>query len=419
MSNPKSDLRIQINRIKEDLNQIAKFSTNTEGKGISRPGFSGADWKAREWLCEYFRSLGLSARIDGAGNVCGRLGPENTSTILLGSHLDSVPEGGLFDGTLGVVAAMECVRVIQKNSIPLQYAIEIIATSEEEGRFGGMLGSQAITGHLDMEWMESAKDLLGYSLKDAMTECGLSFQSAISAKREPDTIKAFLELHIEQGTILENSGNSIGIVDGISGIFKWDIILKGRADHSGTTPMGMRRDAFLGLAQFGSQIHDIVVSNGTPDTRLTIGEVDVRPGYAHTIPGEVRFTLVGRDLSEEVMQVVAENCQLRLETIAKTQSLEFSYQEASWLSPQKLNPEIRDLIISKARELEYSYQLLPSGAGHDAQFFNTITPTGLIFIPSVGGLSHSPHEFSHWIDVERGSNLLLETCLELAGSKKD
>ena len=305
------------------------------------------------------------------------------------------------------------MRVIQENSIDIQFPVEIIATSEEEGRFGGMLGSQALTGQLNLEWMQTASDLNGYSLEDALKSCGLSFDSAISAKRDPKTIKAFLELHIEQGPVLENAGDNIGIVKGISGIFKYDITLKGSPDHSGTTPMGMRRDAFIGLANFASQLNDIVMCDGTIDTRLTIGEVDVKPGYAHTIPGEVKFTLVGRDLSEAIMYKLKEGCLNRLQSIADTQKLELSYEESSWLCPQSLNSDLMELIRNQSEKLAYSYQIMPSGAGHDAQFFSTITPTGLIFIPSVAGLSHSPHEFSHWSDVEKGTNLLLHSLLEL------
>ena len=413
MSKFSKNLQINVQRIESDLKQLAEFDTEPEKPGVTRQGFSEQDWLSRQWLCEYFRSNGLTASIDGAGNVCGRIGPADKPAVIIGSHSDSVPEGGLFDGTLGVIAGLECVRVIQENSIDIQFPIEIIATSEEEGRFGGMLGSQALTGQLSLEWMQSASDLNGYSLEDALKNCGLSFDSAISAKRDPKTIKAFLELHIEQGPVLENAGDNIGIVKGISGIFKYDITLKGSPDHSGTTPMGMRRDAFIGLANFASQLNDIVMCDGTIDTRLTIGEVDVKPGYAHTIPGEVKFTLVGRDLSEAIMCKLKEGCFNRLQSIADTQKLELSYEESSWLSPQSLNSDLIELIRNQSEKLAYSYQIMPSGAGHDAQFFSTITPTGLIFIPSVAGLSHSPHEFSHWSDVERGTNLLLHSLLDL------
>ena len=413
MSKFSKNLQINVQRIESDLKKLAEFDTEPEKPGVTRQGFSEQDWLSRQWLCKYFSSNGLTASIDGAGNVCGRIGPVDKPAVVIGSHSDSVPEGGLFDGTLGVIAGLECVRVIQENSIDIQFPIEIIATSEEEGRFGGMLGSQALTGQLSLEWMQSASDLNGYSLEDALKSCGLSFDSAISAKRDPKTIKAFLELHIEQGPVLENAGDNIGIVKGISGIFKYDITLKGSPDHSGTTPMGMRRDAFIGLANFASQLNDIVMCDGTIDTRLTIGEVDVKPGYAHTIPGEVKFTLVGRDLSEAIMYKLKEGCLNRLQSIADTQKLELSYEESSWLCPQSLNSDLIELIRNQSEKLAYSYQIMPSGAGHDAQFFSTITPTGLIFIPSVAGLSHSPHEFSHWSDVERGTNLLLHSLLDL------
>ena len=279
---------------------------------MSRQGFSEQDWLSRQWLCKYFSSNGLTASIDGAA-VCGRIGPVDKPAVVIGSHSDSVPEGGLFDGTLGVIAGLE-VRVIQENSIDIQFPIEIIATSEEEGRLGAVIPKPNWSVELGMDAECGSQRLL----VGGRTVLWFGFDSA-PAKRDPKTIKAFLN-YISNKTCPRECRGQYRYSKGISGIFKYDITLKGSPDHSGTIPMGMRRDVFIGLANFASQLNDIVMCDGTIDTRLTIGEVDVKPGYAHTIPGEVKFTLVGRDLSEAIMYKLKEGCLNRLQSIADTKN---------------------------------------------------------------------------------------------------
>ncbi len=402
--------------MEKDIYRLSEFGFNETDRGIYRQGFTETDWAARQWLLDYFISSGLKTHMDGAGNICGRLGDMDKPAILIGSHLDSVPAGGLFDGTLGVLAGLECLRVIQENNIQLNYPVEIIATSEEEGRFGGMLGAQALTGSLTLDWLQQAKDPTGETLKSAMAKFGLDYHQAMHAKRSPESIKAFLELHIEQGPVLEAQKKTIGVVEGISGVFKWLIKFIGKADHAGTAPMDMRSDAFMGIADFAHEIQRIIDENGTDKTRLTIGRVELKPGYAHTIPGEADFTLVGRDMSEQVMSDIAYSCRKALSAIARRHRLMFEYEQMSWLEPKACSEDIMALIEKSAQELNYSYQLMPSGAGHDAQFFTDITPTGMIFIPSVGGVSHAPDEWSHWEDIEKGCNVLLATLLKLQQS---
>lgn len=408
---------IDVERVERDLYRLAEFGYNKDEKSVYRQGFTDADWEARQWLLDYFQSHGLTAHMDGAGNVCGRYGDSDKPAVLVGSHLDSVPAGGIFDGTLGVIAGLECLRVIQEHKISINHPIEVIATSEEEGRFGGMLGSQALTGALTLDWLEHAADPSGQTLKEAMSKYGLDHHQALRARRDPNTIKAFLELHIEQGPVLEANGNTIGVVEGISGVFKWLIRLIGKAAHAGTAPMDLRSDAFMGLADFAHEIERIIDENGTDKSRLTVGCAELKPGYAHTVPGEADFTLVGRDMSEEVMRELADSCRKVLSAIARRRGLMFEYQEMSWLEPKTCSSEMVGLVEKHTRNLGYSYQIMPSGAGHDAQFFTDITPTGMIFIPSIGGISHAPDEWSHWSDVEKGCNVLLNTLLELAGVK--
>lgn len=410
-----NDYCIDLERVKHDIYMLGRFGYSPEDQGVYRQGFSAEDMKARHWLMERLTELHLQVEMDGAGNVIGRYGRPGQKSLMIGSHLDSVPAGGLFDGVLGVVAGMECIRVIQEQSIPLNHAIEVVATSEEEGRFGGMLGAQALTGNLTIDRLERAKDHNGERLRDAMAACNLPYHLAMEAARDPNNLVGFLELHIEQGPVLEQTGNTIGVVEGISGVFKWLIKFIGKADHAGTAPMNLRSDAFMGVADFAHEISRIIDEEGTDKSRLTIGSVDLKPGFAHTVPGEVDFTLVGRDMSEEVMHNLANACRKVCSSIARRHKLQFEYEQMSWLKPKYCSSEMMERIDRQARKLGHKTLVMPSGAGHDAQFFSDVTPTGLLFIPSVGGISHAPDEWSHWYDVEKGCNVLLQTVLEIVG----
>ncbi|HSG34883.1 MAG TPA: Zn-dependent hydrolase [Sphingomonadaceae bacterium] len=406
--------QVSIERIEQDILAISRFGLHEADRGVYRQGFSEADMEARKWLGHAFDELGMEHRMDGAGNVIGRFGPAEGPAIAIGSHLDSVPAGGIFDGVLGVVAGLEVVRSMKDHGIEPHLPIEVIGTSEEEGRFGGMLGAQAMTGHLTREWLETAADEHGNALKDAMAEVGLDPNGALRAYRRPEELKAFLEVHVEQGPVLDTERLAIGIVEGISGVFKWNCRLIGKADHAGTAPMDMRSDAFMGIADFAHEIQRIIDEEGTDKSRITIGHVALKPGFPHTVPGEADFTIVGRDLDEDVMRALANACRRVLSSIARKHKLKFEYEEMSWLKPAYCDEGIVSLIEKKTRELGYSYKLMPSGAGHDAQFFCSHTRTGLIFVPSVGGVSHAPDEWTHWSDIERGVQLLFETVMELA-----
>lgn len=411
-----TSLSINLDRVKNDIYTIGHYGYNPEDQGIYRQGFSDEDIKLRMWFQKYMDELGLDTNIDGVGNVIGRLGDPADKTLLIGSHLDSVPAGGLFDGVLGVVAGLECIRVLKEHNIPLKHAVEVIGTSEEEGRFGGMLGAEALTGNLKMDWLERARDANGEMLKDAMARQQFRYWEATEVARDPDSLVGFLELHIEQGPVLEAEQHHIGVVEGISGVFKWLVKLIGKPDHAGTAPMNLRSDAFMGVADFAHEISRIIDEEGTDKTRLTIGTLELKPGFAHTVPGQADFTIVGRDMSEDVMHAVADSCHKVLSAIARKHKLKFEYEQMSWLAPRYCDKSMMDLLERHSNALGYRTMLMPSGAGHDAQFFTDITPTGLLFIPSVGGISHAPDEWSHWHDVEKGCNVLLQSVLELVAA---
>jgi N-carbamoyl-L-amino-acid hydrolase len=406
--------KVKLDRIKNTLIELSHIGYNEDDKGIYRIGFTAADMRGRRWFMNLLEKEGFDARMDGAGNVFGRYGPTGKPTVTMGSHLDSVPAGGMFDGALGVIAGLEVLRVCKEQEIELEYPVEVVGTSEEEGRYGGMLGAQALSGQLTPEQLMTAHDADGNRLANAMEAAGFDPMGALDARRAPESMRAFIELHVEQGPVLERLRKSIGVVDSIAGVFKWIIHLKGKADHAGTSPMNMRSDAFMGLADFAHEIPRIIDENGTDRSRLTVGKAELKPGNPHTIPGEVVFTLVGRDSSDETMRELGDACRRTLSALARRHKLMFEYEQVSWLEPMACSDEIIELLERLAQEGELSYERMPSGAGHDAQFMTNITPAGMIFVPSVGGVSHAPDEWTHWSDVELGSNLLLKAALELA-----
>lgn len=406
--------QVDIERIERDITAVSRFGFNEADRGVYRQGFTPEDMAARAWLREQFESLGMTHEMDGAGNVIGRYGPADMPAVVIASHLDSVPASGMFDGVLGVIAGLEVVRTLKENGVEPAFPVEVIATSEEEGRFGGMLGAQALSGHLTREWLDSAADEHGLMLRDAMAAVGLDHLKALHAYRRPETIRAFLELHVEQGPVLDTEKITIGIVEGISGVFKWKVRLIGKADHAGTAPMDMRADALMGMVDFAHEIPRIIDEEGTDKSRVTIGHVACKPGFPHTVPGEVDFTIVGRDLDHDKMKALAEACERVLSAIARKHKLHFEYEQMSWLEPAYCDRAIMDLIEDQTRKLGYSYKIMPSGAGHDVQFFCEHTRAGLFFVPSVKGVSHAPDEWTHWSDIERGTQLLYECVTELA-----
>lgn len=410
--------KVNLERIEKDLYEIRQFGFNENDKGIYRPGLTDADMEARKWLMARFEENGLKTRMDGAANVIGRMGPPGKPAIAIGSHADTVPSGGMFDGALGIIAGLECIRVINEKKIELEHPVEVIVTSEEEGRFGGMFGVQALVGELTPHWIETAESASGERLRDALAKYGLNTAGVLRSKLAPESLLAFLELHVEQGPILDIEKIPIGVVEGVSGVFKWLIKLKGKADHAGTAPMHMRSDAFMGLADFAHEIYRIIDEDGTDKSRLTIGEVELKPGYAHTIPGEVDFTLVGRDLDEKIMKRLAESSRKVLSSIARKHKLMFEYEEKSWLSPHNCDRAVISYFEDTAKELGLGYKLMPSGAGHDVQFFSKVIPAGMIFVPSVGGVSHAPDEWTQWEDVENGANVLLNTLIRIGQKEK-
>jgi N-carbamoyl-L-amino-acid hydrolase len=407
-------VQIDMDRLKALLSGVNRFGFHPETGGYTRPGFSQADIDCRAWFAAQMLADGLEVWNDGALNIFGRFGPMTGPCIMAGSHLDTVHDGGAFDGALGVCVALECVRVMKSAGIEPRTAIEVVATSEEEGRFGGMLGSQAITGRVSKAWIAQAMDADGIMLTDAMRSHGMDPLQIPEAARSEGSVKAFLELHIEQGPVLEQEQLPIGIADQVSGVCYLDMEFTGIANHSGTTPMHLRADAFAGLAELAATIPDLIKDHGTDQSRVTIGHAELSPNHPHTIPGRAAFSVILRDTSEEVMQSLRSGFLESAEIVARRHRLKLRSEERSWLSPVDLDSALADRLAALAEQHGLSARRMPSGAGHDAQTMQAFCPAGLIFVPSRAGISHAPEEHSNWEDIEQGANLMLQALIELA-----
>lgn len=411
---------ISIDRIGNDLRELSEIGRADDG-GVYRMAFTDADMAGKAWLEERIRSAGLEVSRDGACNLIARLPGKSPDapSLVIGSHIDTVPCAGMLDGTLGVLAGLECLRVLKESGRIPEMDIELIAFSDEEGRFGGMFGSQSFAGQITPDTIRVASDPGGVKLADAMASHGLDPWLALQARRDPKTVAAYLELHIEQGPVLSGAGEQVGVVEAITGLFKWTVTLSGEPNHAGTTPMPMRRDAFMGVADFAHEIPRLLDENGSDRSRATIGRVELTPGSANTVPGEARFTLDVRDTDEAVLNELAVAVRRALSAIARRRGLRFSHEEESWIKPVDCDPELTALIEVAARHAGVRYRRMESGAAHDAQIVASICPIGMIFVPSLDGKSHSPAEWTAWDDIEAGARVMLGTLERFAFQKTD
>jgi len=313
-----------------------------------------------------------------------------------------------------VLCALESLRVLKEADIPLKRPLEAIAFSDEEGRFGGLFGSQAFAGQVTPEYLYNARDLEGVTLVDAMAGHGLDAREALHAQRPSDSIHAYVELHIEQGPVLDRQGVSVGIVDAITGLFKWQVTLTGASNHAGTTPMRLRADAFQGLTEFASQVDRILEEHGGPASVATIGRVELLPGAANVVPGGAIFSLDVRDTDVDILERLAEAFRRALAAIARRRGLMFEFEILSEIAPVPCAYMVRHAVEQSVAALGIEATHINSGAAHDAQVIASMAPAGMVFVPSKEGRSHSAAEWTAWRDIEAGANVLLNTLKRLA-----
>ncbi len=412
-------MRVNLDRIKADVETLASIGRCDEDQGLYRMAFTDADIEARKWLLDRIDNAGLISRSDGAANIFGVLASDHDSpSLVVGSHLDTVPCAGSLDGSLGVVVGLECLRVINQADYLPDRDVELVAFSDEEGRFGGMLGSEAFIGNINPLSVQHASDASGFTLSEAMLSQGLDPSKVMEARRNPSTIDRYLELHIEQGPVLDHKGLNVGVVDEITGLFRWNLKLIGESNHAGTTPMEMRRDAFMGLADFAHEIPRILDEIGSESARATVGQAEIQPGAPNTVPGMVAFTLDVRDTNQELLEALKDAFHRALVVICRRRQLKFDMNEVSSIDPVRCDSEIIKILEEGVTELGLKALRMPSGAAHDAQIMGRLYPVGMIFVPSRGGKSHSPDEWTSWTDIEAGANLLLHAILKLTAQKQ-
>ncbi len=406
---------ISIERLSRDLRELGNIGRADDG-GLYRMAFTAADMQGKAWLEDKMKEAGLETSRDGACNVIGKMEGKDASLpiLVIGSHIDTVPCAGVLDGTLGVLTGLECLRALHEAGRKPERTVELIAFSDEEGRFGGMIGSQAFAGLITPDLIHGAADLGGVKLADAMKECGLDAWEALQARRNPETLGSYLELHIEQGPVLSEAAEQVGVVEVITGLFKWSISLSGEPNHAGTTPMTMRRDAFMGVADFAHELPRIIDENGSERSRATVGRMELMPGSPNTVPGEARFSLDVRDTDETVLVELSTAIRKVLTAIAKRRGLIFTHEVESWIQPVDCDRRLVNLVEEAASECGVRFRKMESGAAHDAQIISKVCPVVMIFVPSKDGKSHSPAEWTAYDDIEAGAGVMMRAIEKIA-----
>ena len=402
-----ADVHVNGDRVNAHLAALAEFGKNPQG-GVSRVAYSDADRAARAVVMDWMRAAKLTPTVDYAGNIIGRRAGSDASLkpIVFGSHIDSVPEGGNYDGDVGSTSAIEVAQTLAEHNLTTRHPLEVAIWQNEEG---GLYGSRALSGQL------VASELKNVSSSGKTIEQGISFLGGDPAKldqvkRRKGDIAAYFELHIEQGGILDAAKVDIGVVEGIVGIKQWEVIVTGFANHAGTTPMDQRHDALLAAAHFVEMVNRVV--RGIPGRQVgTVGRIQAFPGAPNVIPGKVVCTLELRDLGDAKVDSMFAQIQAGAKKIGAENGTQFAYSELHVNSAAPSDPRMRAIIAEAAKGLGLSTRVMPSGAGHDAQAMAQLGPMGMIFVPSVGGISHSPKEFSRPKDIVNGANVLLRSVL--------
>ncbi|MGG0414359.1 Zn-dependent hydrolase [Peribacillus simplex] len=398
-----------IERIEKQINDLSEF-TSTPGKGTTRLTYSKEDLLTRNYIKSKMKEYGLIVQEDGFGNIFGKLEGtlKDAPSVLVGSHFDSVPNGGAYDGPAGVIVALEVAALFAQNQLTPKYPLEIVALIEEEGaRFGGgLMGSRGIVGTLSEESFKNLRDQEGITPIEAMSKIGLDF--SLPKRRNPNSIKAFLELHIEQGPILEEKNIPIGVVEAIVGLTQFEVTIEGKAGHAGTTPMDRRTDALVAAAQIISQLPSFAIEEGE-GTVITTGRLHVLPNGANVIPNKVVFSVDIRSSKEEHINNVIKRMKELIESYHE-QGIHTTAEQLLYMPPKVLSNEIKALLKDKSSDLEIPYCSINSGAGHDAMVFSDVTDVGMLFVPSKAGLSHCPEEWSDARHLANGVQIFYEVA---------
>ena len=404
----RATLAVDGDRLIANLNQLATIGALPNG-GVRRLAFTPEDLQGRAQVQRWMLDAGMSTRIDAAGNLIGQLpGQQDVPALATGSHIDTVPAGGCYDGALGVLAGIEVARTLTQNGMALKHPYEVIVFSDEEDT---MIGGRAMAGTASLDVMDYCrKD--GRPIDEAIAAVGGDWDQIAKARRTCDDICAFVELHVEQGGLMEQAGADIGVVEGIVGMQRYQIAIEGQANHAGTTPMDQRQDALVAAAQIVLAVNQLATI--PPSHKVaTVGALRVSPNAANIVPGQVIASLDVRDLDQSEIDGLVESLNHRMTDIAQATRTKIVMTPQLNVAPSPAAPSIQAAIADAAEALRLNYIYLPSRAGHDALEMGRITDMGMIFVPSIGGISHSETEYTNPQQCVAGANVLLRTLLDL------
>ncbi|MEO5761806.1 MAG: Zn-dependent hydrolase [Vicinamibacteria bacterium] len=408
--------RVNAERLRkrlEDLSVFGRPAGGTFADGVSRVGFSDADVEGRAWLQKEMSAAGLEPKIDAAGNISAlRAGTvADLKPILFGSHIDSVRSGGNFDGDVGSMSSLEVMATLIENNVKTRHPLEYVVWAAEESNYGsGLHGSRMAAGLIEGDEFDRVQN--GVAKRDAIRKIGGDASRIAEARRAPGSFHAYLELHIEQGGKLDRAHIPIGIVEGIVTIDDYDVHVKGFANHAGTTPMAERRDALVAASQLVLAVQQIAANEAGAQVG-TVGQLAVKPNAPNVVPGEVVMTVEFRDVDGGKVTRLGAAFKQRCAEVAKATSTEIEVAFTSRHEGAHATPAIQAVIEKASGRLNLQTMRLPSGAGHDAQAMATLGPMGMIFVPSVNGISHSPRELSRFNEIAQGADVLMSTILDL------
>lgn len=418
-----TEVTINKRRLLRDLNAVSRIGLGDHGS-VTRLVFSIKELRGRQLLIHLMTQAGLKIHIDRIGNIFGRLNGSNPKApaVLAGSHLDTVAQGGKFDGPVGVIGALEAVRTLKENKVPLLSPVEVVCfVGEESSRFGfSTLGSSLLAGQVKSKDLANAVDAQGTKLEDILLSMGIYRDNLASLKRDPATVKAYFELHIEQGPILEAKNKKIGIVTSIAAPTRFKVVFTGQADHSGTTPMEMRKDALVAAADLIMHVEKVCLEFSQMDKGRvvgTVGAMKIEPGVINAIPGKAELSVDVRSISAGAKDRVASLVKDRAQEIARRRNIAVDLLPIRDEIPVALDDRLLPLLKEICEAKGIAYEVMPSGAGHDAMQMAKITRAGMLFVPSKRGISHSPMEWTDPEDICLGAQLLLEAIVRVANEE--
>jgi ureidoglycolate amidohydrolase len=404
-------------RLHDAIAELAGFNDDPAAGGITREVYTPTYAAALERVAEWMRDAGLDTRLDAVGNLFGRwTGTEpDAPLVLTGSHVDTTLNAGRYDGVVGVLGAIEAVRLLREQGTAPRRSIELVAWAGEEPRFGtGCVGSRAAAGRLERADLDRLRDRDGVSMVEALRGAGFDPDRLREAEIDPATVRALVELHIEQGAVLEESGEAIGVVTAIAAPHDLGVTLRGAATHAGATPMHLRRDALAGAAEAMTALERIARGSPSGTTVGTVGVLRVHPGAINVVPGEVELDADVRDADRAAREHVVDEWLAQTRAIAERRGLTVEVTPIVEDVPVACDPLVVEAAAGAAQHLELPFRRMTSGAYHDAMIMGARVPIGMIFVPSAGGISHHPDEHTDAADIERGVRVLAGTLERLA-----